>query len=105
MFIASWNAPVAIAPSPKNATTRSPSPRSLAAKAAPTAIGNPAPTIPFAPKIPKRGSATCIEPPRPLLAPVTLPINSAIIRSGSRPFARTWPCPRCVEVMTSLTRA
>ena len=48
---------------------RAPSARSWAAVAAPTAMGRPAATIPFAPKMPRSGSAMCIEPPRPRLVP------------------------------------
>ena len=62
-FTASWNAPWAGAPSPKNATATVPSARSCAAVAAPTAMGTPAATMPLAPKIPSFGSAMCIEPP------------------------------------------
>ena len=71
-FTASWNAPCATAPSPKNATTTEPSARSCAAVAAPTAIGRPAATIPLAPKMPIVGSAMCIEPPRPRFVPASL---------------------------------
>ena len=76
-------------------------PRSWDAAAAPTAIGTPAATIPLAPKIPRRGSAMCIEPPRPRLVPSSLPISSANMPSGSSPLARQCPWPRWVEVMTS----
>ncbi len=100
-FTASWNAPWATAPSPKNATATLRSARSWAAVAAPTAIGSPAATIPLAPKIPMFGSAMCIEPPRPRFVPWSLPISSANIPSGSRPLARQWPWPRWVDVMTS----
>ena len=48
------------------------------------------------------GSAMCIDPPRPRLVPSSLPISSANIPSGSRPFARQWPWPRCVDVITSV---
>ena len=102
---ASWNAPWAGAPSPKNATATLPSARSCAAAAAPTAIGTPAATIPLAPKMPSFGSAMCIEPPRPRLVPWSLPISSANIPSGSSPLARQWPWPRWVEVMTSAGRS
>ena len=67
----------------------------------PTAIGRPAATMPLAPKIPRSGSAMCIEPPRPRLVPSSRAISSANIPSGSRPLARQWPWPRWVEVMTS----
>ena len=87
-FAASWNAPWAGAPSPKNETATAPSARSWAAVAAPAAIGIPAATMPLAPKIPIVGSAMCIEPPRPRLVPPSLPISSANIPSGSRPLAR-----------------
>ena len=36
-----------------------------ALSAAPTAIGIPPPTMPLAPRLPRLGSAMCIEPPRP----------------------------------------
>ena len=51
--------------------------------------------------MPIAGSAMCIEPPRPRFVPASLPISSANIPSGSRPFARQWPWPRCVDVITS----
>ena len=44
-FSASWNAPMLVAPSPKNATATWSVPRSWADQAAPTAIGRCAPTI------------------------------------------------------------
>ena len=44
----------------------------------------------------------CIEPPRPRLVPSSLPISSANIPSGARPFARQWPWPRWVDVITSV---
>ena len=97
----SWNAPVLTAPSPKKATATRPSTRSAAAVAAPTAIGTPAPTMPFAPKIPSDGSAMCIEPPRPRQLPPSRPNSSANAPRMSSPFASTCPCPRWVEVMTS----
>ena len=90
---ASWKAPCATAPSPKNATATLPSFRSCAAVAAPTAIGRPAATIPLAPKIPSVGSAMCIDPPRPRLVPASLAISSANIPAGSRPLARQCPWP------------
>ena len=43
----------------------------------------------------------CIDPPRPRLVPPSRAISSANIPSGSRPFARQCPWPRCVDVMTS----
>ena len=126
---ASWKAPWATAPSPKNDTTtvlsRCPAPpgpsspdppasvpdppapsparraRSRAAVATPAAIGTPAATIPLAPKIPRSGSAMCIEPPRPLFVPVTLASSSAIIGSGGSPLARQCPWPRWLEVIPS----
>ena len=108
-FAASWNAPCATAPSPKNDTTtlRLPArparrPRSCAASAAPAAIGTPAPTIPLAPKMPRSGSAMCIEPPRPLLVPVTRASSSASMGSGASPLARQWPWPRWLDVITSV---
>ena len=61
--------------------------------------------MPLAPKIPSFGSAMCIEPPRPRFVPSSFPISSANIPSGSRPFARQWPWPRWVEVMTSAGRS
>ena len=101
-FSASWKAPCAGAPSPKNATATLPSARSCAAVAAPAAMGSPAATIPLAPKMPSFGSAMCIEPPAARgWCPASLPISSANIPSGSSPLARQWPWPRWVEVMTS----
>ena len=77
----------------------------LAAAAAPTAIGRPAPTMPLAPKIPIVGSAMCIEPPRPRFVPLSRAISSANIPSGSSPLARQWPWPRWVDVITSVSRS
>ena len=77
-----------MAPSPKNGTATRGSPRSMNAFAAPHAMGAPAPTIPFAPKIPSEKSAMCIEPPRPRLYPVSRPSSSANMRVGSPPLAR-----------------
>ena len=88
---ASWNAPWAAAPSPKNATTTVPSSRSCEATAAPLAIGRPAATMPLAPKMPSLGSAMCMDPPRPRLVPSSLAISSANMLSGSKPLARQWP--------------
>ena len=79
-------------------------PRSWAAVAAPTAIGRPAATIPFAPKIPRPGSAMCIEPPRPRFVPCSFAHQLGEHPGGSRPFARQWPWPRWVDVMTSSAR-
>ena len=46
----------------------------------------------------------CIEPPRPRFVPCSFAISSANIPSGARPFARQWPWPRWVDVMTSSAR-
>ena len=81
---------------------RVPSARSWAAVAAPTAIGRPAATMPFAPKMPRfgigdvhRAAAAAVR------ARASWAISSANIPSGSRPLARQWPWPRWVDVMTS----
>jgi hypothetical protein len=64
---ASWNSPSAAAPSPKKATATVSWPSVWAANAAPMASPKLPPTIAVAPRIPLRGSAMCIEPPRPRL--------------------------------------
>ena len=66
MFAASWNAPMLVEPSPKKTTDTVSLSRYLFAKPAPTAIGAPPPTIPFAPSMPRSRSQMCIDPPRPL---------------------------------------
>ena len=65
MFAASWKAPMFEAPSPKNTTETRSLPRYLFAKPAPTAIGTPPPTMPFAPSMPRSRSQMCMEPPLP----------------------------------------
>ena len=87
MLAASWKAPMFVAPSPKNATETLPLLLYLSAKAAPTAIGEPAPTMPLAPSIPSSSDEMCIEPPLPLQYPVALPISSAIIGRNCPPLA------------------
>ncbi len=59
----SWNVPVFVAPSPKNATATRGSPRIRKARPAPTTAGRPPPTTAFAPKFPRATSYRCIEPP------------------------------------------
>ena len=65
MLATSWNAPMLVAPSPKNATEMLPLPWYLSVNAAPTAMGEPAPTMPFAPSMPSSseqiGRASCRE--------------------------------------------
>ena len=61
------------------------------ANAAPVAIPNPPPTMPFAPSMPMEKSATCIEPPLPRQAPVALPYNSANMAPSEMPFAMACP--------------
>lgn len=78
-------------------------PRRLAVRAAPTAMGRPPPTIPFAPRLPVLMSAMCIDPPRPWQYPVSLPKNSANIRPTSAPLAMQCPWPRWVEVILSVS--
>jgi hypothetical protein len=51
-FSDSWNVPVFVAPSPKNATATRFSPRIWKASAAPTIPGSPPPTTAFAPRLP-----------------------------------------------------
>ena len=104
------SAPRGRRPGPARRRRRTPPPRCRRRgagrrSAAPTAIGMPAATIPLAPKMPRVGSAMCIEPPRPRLVPSSLAISSANIPSGSRPLARQWPWPRWVDVMTSAGRS
>ena len=62
MFRASWKAPSFEAPSPKKQTTTRPVPCSFMLSPAPTDIGSPPPTTPFAPRLPSDRSAMCIEP-------------------------------------------
>ena len=101
MFAASWKAPILVDPSLKNAIVTRLFFRYLFANAAPTACGTPAPTMPFAPSIPRSRSEICIAPPFPLQYPVDRPINSAIMGLNWPPLATRWPCPRCVEVIWS----
>src|SRR6185503_12165514 len=89
------------APSPKKQATRCFFPCTCSACAAPTAIGMPAATTPFAPSMPTEKSAMCIEPPLPPLKPVARPNSSHIIFSIEAPLASVWPWPRCVEVIRS----
>ena len=104
-FNDSSSTPWLTAPSPKKFTaTRSP-PSCRSAHAAPVAIGAAAPTMAFAPRMPRLKSAACMEPPRPRFRPVARPASSASIRAGSAPLARTCPCPRWVLVMTSPSRS
>ncbi len=77
----------------------------MPAHPAPTAIGAPAPTMPLAPKMFRLKSAACIDPPRPWLSPSSRPVSSAIMRAGSTPLASTWPWPRWVLVITSVSRS
>jgi hypothetical protein len=86
---ASSNIPSFIAPSPKKVAATRSVPWRWYAQAAPVAIEPAAPTIAFAPRMPRPKSAACIEPPRPLFSPVSRPISSASIRAGSAPFAST----------------
>ena len=58
----SWNVPMFVAPSPKNASATRGSLRSLNARAAPVICGSPPPTTAFA-KNPRSMSYRCIEPP------------------------------------------
>src|SRR5215469_8482808 len=87
MFRASWNAPILVAPSPKNATATWSLPRSFADQAAPAASGRCAPTIAYDPSIPADALVRCIEPPLALHTPVALLINSARHSSGVAPRA------------------
>ncbi len=64
-FSDSWNAPSLFAPSPKKHMTTDDLRCLRIDSAAPTAIGMPPPTMPFAPRLPRFTSAICIEPPRP----------------------------------------
>ena len=66
MLSDSWNVPSFEAPSPKKHAATSPLPRTLAASPAPVAMGSPAPTMPFAPRMPNSKLAMCMEPPLPL---------------------------------------
>ena len=91
MFRDSWKTPLFTAPSPKKHTETIFFPSILQPNPAPTAIGIPPPTIPFAPNTPTEGSAICMEPPLPLQQPVAFPNSSATIFFKSTPFAIQWP--------------
>src|SRR5580658_8704974 len=84
---ASWNAPMLVAPSPKNATAIWPLPRNLADQAAPAASGRCAPTIAYEPSIPEEALVRCIEPPLARHRPVPLLISSARHSVGDAPLA------------------
>ena len=86
-FSASWNAPMFVAPSPKNATATWPVPRSCADHAAPAAIGRCAPTIAYEPSMPAEALVRCIDPPLALHTPVALLISSARHSAGDAPRA------------------
>ena len=60
-----WKEPSLEASSPKNATATPSLFANFAARAAPVAIGMPAPTMPLAPSMPTLKSAMCMEPPLP----------------------------------------
>ena len=98
-FIDSCSTPWLAPPSPKKATATRPRFLSFDVSAAPTARGTLAATTPLVPSMPLLMSAICIDPPLPLLFPVDLPNNSAIIVLGSTPLAMQWPWPRCVLPM------
>ena len=100
-FTDSWKEPVPVAPSSKNATVTWGDFFSRWLSADPTAMGMPPPTIPLAPRLPMEKSAMCMQPPRPPHYPVSLPRNSAIIRSNLIPLPMLCPCPRWVAVMRS----
>src|SRR5215475_6262499 len=87
MLSASWNAPILVAPSPKNATATWPVPRSLADQAAPAASGRCAPTIAYEPSMPDDAFVRCIEPPLARHMPVALLISSARHSVGEAPRA------------------
>ena len=57
------------------ADAHAPSPRNLAASAAPQASGAPAPRMPLAPIMPLERSAICMEPPLPRQEPVALAVD------------------------------
>src|SRR5205085_2772612 len=101
MFNASWNVPMFVAPSPKNATATRGSPRSWNASAMPVICGRPPPTTAFAPRFPRSTSYRCIEPPYPCEQPSSFPYSSAISSFGAVPFASVCPCARCVDAITS----
>src|SRR3954466_6350774 len=84
---ASWNAPMLVAPSPKNATATWSVPRSVADHAAPTAIGRGDPTMGYEASNPASAVVRCIEPPLALHSPVALLISSARHASGEAPRA------------------
>ena len=84
---ASWNAPMLVAPSPKNATATWPVPRSRADQAAPAASGRCAPTMAYEPSIPAEALVRCMEPPLALHTPVALLISSARHSAGVAPRA------------------
>ena len=60
---ASWNVPMFVAPSPKNARATRGSPRIWNASAAPVMCGRPPPMTALAPMFPRSMSYRCIDPP------------------------------------------
>ncbi len=100
-FRLSRKGPRLTAPSPKKQATTGSFSCTLSACAAPTAIGMPAATTPFAPSMPTEKSAMCMEPPLPPLVPAARPNSSHIIFSIEAPLASVCPWPRCVEVIRS----
>ena len=64
-FSPSRNGPRLTAPSPNMQVTIASDPCIFSPCAAPTAIGMPPATTPFAPSMPTEKSAMCIEPPLP----------------------------------------
>ena len=85
MFSASWNAPMFVVPSPKNATATWSVPRICADQAAPLAMHRWAPMMAYEPIIPFDASVRCIEPPLPPRMPFSRPSSSAIAAPGSMP--------------------
>src|SRR4029077_771514 len=84
----SWNAPMLVVPSPKNATATRGSPRYCADHAAPSAMVRWAPTIAYEPITPWLTSVRCIDPPLPESTPQQRPRTSPMTPVIDVPRAR-----------------
>ena len=91
ILIASLKAPSLQAPSPKKHRLTWSVAKTVMLRAAPVAKGMPPPTIADSLMTPTVESAKCIDPPRPLQMPVTLPSISAISGLKAAPLPIGWP--------------